>query len=243
MLGRSKPVTKQGACDEAEAGAHVVAGLGVGGGRAGDDRHAGKQVAQPPEVDVLGAKVVAPLRHAVRFVDGEQGDGGGALAVEPAQALEEAVGHEPLGGHVEQVELAAVQAAEHAARFVGVERRVVEGGPHAGGEQGVDLVLHEADQRRDDDAHAGPHDGRDLEAERLAAAGGHEHEGVAAVDQVLDDLLLVGAELAKAEDVAQHGRGGRGAGGRRGAATAAAAAGAGALELDGGWGAGDMPRA
>jgi hypothetical protein len=41
-----------------------------------------------------------------------------------------------------------------------------------------------------------------LVAERLAAAGGHEDEGVAAGRDVLDDLALVRAELAEAEDVA-----------------------------------------
>ncbi len=131
-----------GRVGEAQAGAHVVAGLRVGGGRAGDDGHVGKQLAQPTEVDVLGAKVVAPLRDAVRFVDGEEGDAGGgrggrggrparrparrgahrvarhAAVAEPPQALQKAVGHETFGRYVEQVELAAVQARQHAARLV-----------------------------------------------------------------------------------------------------------------------------
>ncbi len=133
---------------------------------------------------------------------------------EASQPFEKAVGHEPLGRHVEQVELAAVQAREHAPRRGGVERRVVEGGPHARCQQGVDLVLHERDERRDDDAHARPDDGRNLVTQRLAAAGRHEHEGVAAGEQVLHDLALMGPELAKAEDTMQD-AGGRRAGDRR----------------------------
>ena len=108
-----------------------------------------------------------------------------------------------------------MQPREHAARLGRIERRVVDGGPHAGRQQGVDLVLHERDERRHDDADAGPHEGRDLVAERLAAAGRHEYERVAAGDQVVDDLLLVGPELAKAEDAVQYG-GRRRAGGWRG---------------------------
>ena len=45
---------------------------------------------------------------------------------------------------------------------------------------------------------------RDLVAQRLAAAGRHEHQRVAAADHVLDDLLLVAAERVVAEDPAQH---------------------------------------
>ena len=44
----------------------------------------------------------------------------------------------------------------------------------------VDLILHQRDQRRHDDADARPHERGDLVAERLAAAGRHQHERVAA---------------------------------------------------------------
>ena len=185
-----------GGVGEPEPHAHVVARLGVGGGGAGHDGDAGEQLAQLPELDVLGPEVVSPLADAVRLVDGEQGDagraGGAVRAVgQPAQPLEEALGHERLGGDVQQVEFAGVQGAQHAARLAGLERRVVGGGADAGRPQRVDLVLHQRDERRDDDAGAGPHHGGELVAQRLAAAGGHEHERVAAGDEVVDDLLLV----------------------------------------------------
>ena len=208
-----------GGVGEPETEAHVVARLGVGGGRAGHDGDAGEQAAQPAELDVLGAEVVAPLADAVRLVDGEQGDAGrGAPGVaQPAQPLEEPLGHERLGRHVQQVELAGVQGAQHAARLAGLERRVVGGGADAGRQQRVHLVLHQRDERRDDDAGAGADHGGQLVAERLAAAGGHEHERVTAGDQVVDDLLLVRAVLGEAEDLAQQGasgaRRGRGTGG------------------------------
>ncbi len=99
----------------------------------------------------------------------------------------------------------------------GLERRVVGGGADAGRPQRVDLVLHERDERRDDDAGARPDHGRQLVAQRLAAAGGHEHERVAAGHEMVDDLLLVLAVLGEAEDLAQQvasgARRSRGAGG------------------------------
>ena len=211
-----------GGVGEPEPDAHVVARLGVGGGGAGHDGDAGEQAAQLPELDVLGPEVVAPLADAVRLVDGEQGDagraGGAARRVgQTAETLEEALGHERLGGDVQEVELAGVQGAQHAARLAGLERRVVGGGADAGRPQRVDLVLHQRDERRDDDARARPHHGGKLVAERLAAAGGHEHERVAAGHEMVDDLLLVLAVLGEAEDVAQQvasgARRSRGAGG------------------------------
>ena len=45
---------------------------------------------------------------------------------------------------------------------------------------------------------------RQLVAQGLAAAGGHQHEGVATPEHLLDDLPLVGPELLQAEDVLQR---------------------------------------
>ena len=55
-----------------------------------------------------------------------------------------------------------------------------------------------------DHAGAGPHQRGDLVAQRLAAAGGHQHQRVAAADQVLDHILLVTAERVVAEHAVQH---------------------------------------
>ena len=53
------------------------------------------------------------------------------------------------------------------------------------------LVFHERDERRDDDGEAFEVERRKLVAERLALAGGHDHELVALLlDQRLDDFEL-----------------------------------------------------
>ena len=81
----------------------------------------------------------------------------------------------------------------------------------------VDLVLHQRDQRRDDDADAVAQERGDLVAQRLAAAGRHEHERVAARHHPLDDRLLRAAEGGVPEHGAQAlgGRHGGGASGHR----------------------------
>ena len=69
--------------------------------------------------------------------------------------------------------------------------------------QRLHLVLHERDERRDDDAGARPDKRGDLVAQRLAAAGRHQDQRVAAPDDVLDDLLLLPAERLVAEHAVQ----------------------------------------
>ena len=70
--------------------------------------------------------------------------------------------------------------------------------------QRVDLVLHQRDQRRDDHPDARPQQRRNLVAERLAAAGGHEDKRVSARDHLLDDLRLLAAKRGIAVGRSQH---------------------------------------
>ena len=136
----------------------------------------------------------------MRLVDGEQRDR--AAVEQPERGLRP----QPLRRQVEQVELPGEEGRLDLAALARLLGGVEEPGPHAERRQRVDLVLHERDQRRDDHADAAPHQRRDLVAQRLAAAGRHEHERVAAGDDVLDDLLLAAAERVVAEDPLQHPR-------------------------------------
>ena len=106
-----------------------------------------------------------------------------------------------------------MQPPLHVLRGVKVERGVEEGCIHPGFVQSPHLVVHQCDQRRHHDGHALAlplaHDGRHLVAQALAATCGHEHQGVATANHMFDDGLLRAAELLVAEDVLQHGMGGR----------------------------------
>ena len=177
-------------------------GRGGGGGQR-DARHVGPALVQHRQAQVFRAEVVAPLRHAVRFVDGEQRD---AAAF---QQLQTAVGQEAFRRHVQQVQLARQEGPLHVAGDLPFLGRVQERGAHAEFGQRVDLVLHQRDQWRHDDAGAFAHQRGDLIAQRLAAAGGHEHERVAAADHLVDDGLLVAAEGFVTEDALQDFKGAR----------------------------------
>ena len=63
--------------------------------------------------------------------------------------------------------------------------------------QEVDLVLHQRDQRRDDQRHAVEQQRRQLVAERLAAAGREHRQRAAPGQQRLDHLGLAGPEASK----------------------------------------------
>ena len=137
------------------------------------------------------------------FVDGEQRD---AAAVQQLQA---AVGQEAFGRDIQQVELAIQERLLHVAGHAPFLRRIQERRAHAQFRQGVDLVLHQRDQGRHDNARAFAHQRGNLVAQRLAAAGGHEDEGVAAADHLIDNGLLVAAEGFVTENALQHAEGAR----------------------------------
>ena len=135
----------------------------------------------------------------MRLVDDEQAD---ARVPDP---LEEAGRREPLGRDVQQPRVAGHGALDGAAVrrriLLGVDERDAAGRDPL---ERVDLVLHQRDERRDDERQVGPHQRRQLVAERLARAGWHHHQHVAAGDGGLDRLALAGPEPGEAEHLPQR---------------------------------------
>jgi len=166
-----------------------------------DARHGGEAFVQHGQRAVLGAEVVAPLRDAMRLVDGEQGQPGRFLNL--FQQGKEAGHQQAFRGDIEQVELAAQQAALHLACGIGADAGIEEGRLHAELGERIHLILHQRDQRRHHDARARPQQRGNLVAQRFAAAGRHQHQRVAARRDMLDDGLLFAAKGGIAEDIAQ----------------------------------------
>ncbi len=110
---------------------------------------------------------------------------------------------QPLGRDVQEVEVAGeVRLLDRLSLGRGLGRIEVRR-PHAVGDEGVDLVVHERDERTHHQAGARTYQGRHLVRDALAAAGRHEHDGVAAVDHALDDVGLIAAERVVAVDLVQ----------------------------------------
>ncbi len=86
----------------------------------------------------------------------------------------------------------------------GIDFGVQRAGVDADLTQGGHLVVHQRDQRRDDNRGAGPYQGRHLVADAFAAARGHQHQGIAPCHDMVDRGVLLTAKAGKAENLAQH---------------------------------------
>ena len=114
-----------------------------------DARHVGEALGQNLELAILGPEVVAPLRDAVRLVDGKQ------CNVVAREKRQRAVLQQPLRRDVQEIEIAGREAPLDFVLLAAIQRRVQKRGTDAGFLQGVDLILHQRDERRHDDAGAG----------------------------------------------------------------------------------------
>ena len=166
----------------------------VRSGRQGDARDRGIPLVQHRQLQILLTEVVPPARHAMRFVDREQGDG---LRVQPFQGpfLQQA-----LRRHVEQIQPPAVHRGLHRPDLLEVEGGVQAGRPYPALAKRVHLVLHQRDQGRHHDPHPGAHHGRDLVTQRLAPARRHQDHGVPAGQQIINHFLLAQAKRSVSED-------------------------------------------
>jgi hypothetical protein len=153
----------------------VVADPRGGGGGEGMDAGRWEAVAEQGELPVFGAEVVAPLADAVGLVDREP------LHAHLGQEVEQAGVHQPLRGGEQEPQFARRQRSRTTADrsscdMPGVDRRRRV----ADRLEGIDLVLHQGDERRDHDVGRLAHERRQLVAEALAAARGHHDQRVAA---------------------------------------------------------------
>ena len=180
------------ALDDLFAGAHV------GGGGQGDARHMREQLGQLAQLQVFRAEVMAPLRHAVGLVDGEQRD------VQLAQEIEHARLHQALGRQVQHLQLTAAHAPGQLTLLLGVQGGVQRGRSHPKLIERGDLVVHQRDQRRNHHREAGAQQPRHLKTQRLAAAGGHQYQRIAAVGHAFDDCCLAPTETVVADDILEN---------------------------------------
>ena len=167
----------------------VLAHLFGGSGGQGNHRDRREFLTQQLQIPVVGAKLVAPFGDAVGLVDGDE------VQVEVVQEMAEPGQGQPLRGRVQNFDLPPEDLALHPFDLRRRKGTVDEPGGDAIGVQRVHLVLHEGDQRRYDQSEAVKDQGRQLVAEGLAAAGGHQHQAVPAGQDVPDDVRL---ERAKA---------------------------------------------
>ncbi len=190
-IGAGEAASQQAGFGESQAVHDVVRDGFRGRSRERQDRNAGEFFAQFGDAQVRRPEVVAPLRDAVGFVDGDK------LDVHPLDAQAERFGGQPLGRHVEEFYVAVGAVVQRDVDLPRCEARVDGDGRDAACAQAVDLVLHQGDERRHDDAEPLAGHRRHLVRQRLAAARGHQRQRVAPGQHRADDFQLYGPELAE----------------------------------------------
>ncbi len=175
----------------------VGPGAPIRGRRQRDARDAGKAIGEARERAVLRTELMAPLRHAMRLVDREQRE---RDAREP---VERAVAEQAFGRDIQQVERALRQITRDLARLVRIKLRVQRAGGDADLTKCRDLIVHQRDQRRDDDRGARPAQRRHLVAQALAAPGRHQHQRIPARHDMTHHGFLGAAKGGEAEHAAE----------------------------------------
>ena len=146
---------------------------------------------------------MAPLRHAMRLVDHEDDRSS------CSEGLEELTSGTRSGVTKTNSRRLSFDVLEGLVGLAGGQRAVHLRGVEPESAQLVDLILHQGDERRYHEGHAGEVQRRQLVAERLASSRGHDGQGVAALHRGSDDFLLSGPEFVETEHALQRAAQGR----------------------------------
>ncbi len=176
----------------------VLLDLFRGRGGEGGNGDVRKELWNSGKSEVVGPEIVAPLGDAVRLVDGEEREG------DALERLDELRHGKAFRRDVEELDLIGFEPAVDVRYFPLVKRAVHEHGRNAVFLRRVDLVLHERDEGADDDRCSLQQKRRQLVAQGLAPARGHDREDVLPVQDVIDNGLLVRPEGRKTEDRAEN---------------------------------------
>ena len=163
---------------------HVLTDLGGGRCRVGVYRYPRQPLFQELQLPVFGPKIVAPLADTVCLVDGHQGHVGGGQRIEHSRL------HQPFRGNVQQLQVPDLQVLKDTAARVGFHAAVETRRRDTGGVESIDLILHQGNQRRDNQAHPGTDNSRSLETQGLAAPGRKHHDRIPVLQHTLHRLLL-----------------------------------------------------
>jgi len=166
------------------------------GGCRGGERHHGSWAQRRevlPQHAVVRTKVVSPLRNAVRFVNRNQ------VGFALGKHLGKPFNAQPLRGNEHKLQRAAEivpagLAGGHAVQS-GMNARDFE---TERGKLGC-LVVHQGDQRADDQRCASPRESGQLVAERFPRPRRHDQENVPAGDGGTANGFLIGAKVREAE--------------------------------------------
>ena len=171
--------------------------LGGGGGIGTDHRPFGQAVNKIQDPQITGPEILAPLGNAVGLVHRDKGYG------DPLCYRTESAVIQSLGSHIHDFILPRQQIPVHRLHLGRIQGAVDIGSGNAGGFQRHDLIPHQGNQGRDHQGNTRQHQGGNLIAHALTAAGGHDTEDITARQNAVDQGLLTGSEAGIAENPLQ----------------------------------------
>src|ERR1051325_6615752 len=149
------------------------------------DGMVGKEVAQPAQLPVLGPEVVAPFGNTVSLIDGKEGNG---HFFEPIRGSVEG---DAFGRKIKQTIRPFARLSQSLVPFPARNRTIDKARWDSHLRELRGLVLHQGNQWGDDYRRSLlVEDRRQLVAQGLAAAGGHDHAGVATRNNAMHNLFL-----------------------------------------------------
>ena len=184
-----------------ERAGDVAADFGRGAARQGNRRRPAEPVTRGAERPVTRPEVVPPLGDAVGLVNGEQRGANRAHLELRREA------REPLRGDVQQPERPVAQALPEALPLALAHPTVQCRRGNTAGHRSGDLVLHERDERGDDQREPAGDERRNLEADGLSTTGGEHRQRVPSGEHGSDDRALGGPEVTMSEVVAEKATG------------------------------------
>nr|WP_263769547.1 hypothetical protein [Propionivibrio soli] len=173
--------------------------FGGGSRRQGENRWATQRLPRAAEFEKCRAKIVAPLREAVRLVNNEE-----AYTAASEFAGKLGIGTQTLRRSEQKSGRTAAQRFPDLLLARSVECAIERQGADTQRLELVALILHERDERRDDERQPAIKQGGNLVAQRLTGAGRHDGEDVASAKHMFDHPRLAGPEFAKAESLVQQ---------------------------------------
>ena len=109
---------------------------------------------QSRKLNVFRPEIVPPLRNAMCLIDGKQGNQ--TTLIELIHQPEKALGQQSFWRDIDEVKIAAHQTPFNFKHRCKIKRGVQKSGTNPCLQQGVDLILHECNQRRNHDTDARP---------------------------------------------------------------------------------------
>ena len=132
------------------------------------------------------------------FINGQQN------GIPVRQMVEEVIQHQPCWCDIQQANLSGTATGHHLLLLLAGLRGVKTGRRHAVGEQLVNLVFHQRNQRRYHDRQAIKYQRGHLIAERFTATGRHYHQAITTFQHGFNDGFLARTELLVAKGFMQN---------------------------------------